>query len=70
MFIFRQLHQRANKLFGSVVRALDFHLSGPGSNPLEGEKNFQLCIINLLWLSCHKNLELCKMNEVFKILGH
>ena len=53
-----------------MVKALDFHLSGPGSNPMEGEKIIQLCIINLLCLSFRKHLELCKMNKVFKILGH
>ena len=42
------------RLFGSVVRALDFYPGRPGSNPTVGRKSFQLCFIPLLRLSCRK----------------
>ena len=34
-----------SRLFGSVVKALDFYLGGPGLNPTIGGKFFQLCFI-------------------------
>ena len=40
-----------SRLFGSMVRALDFY---PGSNPTIGRNFFQLCFIPLLRLSCRK----------------
>ena len=45
-----------SRLFGSVVRALDFYPGRPCSNPTIGGKFFQLCFIPLLQLSCHKML--------------
>ena len=39
-----------SRLFGSVVRALDFYPNRPGSNPTTGGKFFQLCFIPLLRL--------------------
>ena len=38
----------------SVVRPLDFYPGGPSSNPMDGGKFFQLCLIPLLRLSCCK----------------
>ena len=38
-----------------MVRALDFYLDRPGSNPTIGRKYFQLCFIPLLRVSyCKK----------------
>ena len=42
-----------SRLFGSVVRALDFYPDRPGSNPMIGGKFLQLCFIPLP-LSCRK----------------
>ena len=39
------------RLFGSVVRALDFYPDRPGSDPTTGGKFFQLRFIPVLWLS-------------------
>ena len=44
----------ASRLFGSVVRALEFYAGRPGSNPTTGRKFFQLCFIPLLRLSCKR----------------
>ena len=44
-----------SRLFGSVVRALDFYPDRPGSNLTKGEKFVQLCFIPLLRLSCRKS---------------
>ena len=43
-----------SRLFGSVVRALDFYPGGPGSIPRKDGIFFQLCFIPLLRLSCLK----------------
>ena len=43
-----------SRLFGSVVRALDFYPGRPGSNPTTGGNFFQLCFIPLLRLPCCK----------------
>ena len=43
-----------SRLFGSVVRALDFYPGGQGSNPTIDGKFFQLCFIPLIRLSCRK----------------
>ena len=43
-----------SRLFGSVVRALDFYTGEPGSIPTTGGNCFQLCFIPLLRLSCRK----------------
>ena len=53
-YIFNLWQLRQCRLFGSVVRALDFYPGRPCSNPTTGGKFFQLCFIPLLWLSCHK----------------
>ena len=37
-----------SRLFGSVVRPLEFYPDRPGSNPAMGGKFFQLCFIPLL----------------------
>ena len=37
-----------SRLFGSMVRVLDFYPGGRGSNPTIGETFFQLCVIPLL----------------------
>ena len=49
-----------SRLFGSVVRALDFNPGRPSSNPTTSRKCFlfQLCFIPLLRLSCRNNIYL------------
>ena len=53
-YIFTLTTALGSRLFGSVVRALDFYPGRLGSNPTIGGKFIQLCFIPLLWLSCHK----------------
>ena len=43
-----------SRLFGLVVRALDFNPGGPGSLTTKCGIFFQLCFIPLLRLSCRK----------------
>ena len=47
-----------SRLFGSVVRELDFYPGRQGSNPTIGERLFQLCFIPLLRLSCRKTTKI------------
>ena len=54
-YIFTLTTASGSRLFGSVVRLLDFYPGRPGSNPTTGGKFIQLCFIPLLRLSCRKN---------------
>ena len=53
-YIFNLAAAHRSRLFGSVVKALDFYSGRPGSDPTTGGKCYQLCFIPLLRLSYRK----------------
>ena len=68
-YIFNVWQMRQGRLFGSVVKALDFYPDRLGTKPTIGGKFFQLCFIPLLRLSSRKiSLSFLKWNDVLSYL--